>query len=213
MKEPASPPARPPRLAEGMIWLLTPAHSREPVLGDLAEEFCDISARQTPGRAQAWYWKQVLTSSPYLVNWQMRGSHWLAAFVALALGYLVLSVVLTGVFALFHQLYTVNFFQGMIALALGVRLGFEAIAMLAGGLAVGFILAQTEHNHWRHLAASLAIFAGLILWPSIFKLVAGTPIMPQLYVLSRAGMTLPLLVIGAVAGRNLAAFLVRRRSR
>jgi hypothetical protein len=203
---------RPPRLAEGMIWLLTPAHSREPVLGDLAEEYTDISQRQTQGQARAWYWNQVLTSLPHLLNWLMRGSQYLAGFVALALGYLVLGVALSVVFALFHQLYTLNLFQGMVVLALGVRLGLEALAMLGGSFAAGIILAQGDHLHWRRLTLILLLFAALILLPSLFRLATGTHFMPQPYLLARMAMTLPVLVIGAVAGRNLVRWFERRRS-
>ena len=59
-------PYRPPRLAEGLIVVLSPKNTRDAVLGDLAEEFetrCTISHRS----AWFWYCGQVVRSSPHLL--------------------------------------------------------------------------------------------------------------------------------------------------
>jgi predicted permease len=54
---------RPPRLAEWVITRTLPGgEDREVVLGDLAEEFDDITGRRGEGPARSWYWRQVLRS-------------------------------------------------------------------------------------------------------------------------------------------------------
>jgi putative ABC transport system permease protein len=53
---------RPPRLAERLVAWSAPAHDREAMLGDLAEELAVRADARGHVRAAAWYWRQALRS-------------------------------------------------------------------------------------------------------------------------------------------------------
>lgn len=53
-----------PRWAVQLLQRLAPLPNRDIVLGDFAEVYRHIVAREGRGRAQRWYWGQVLKSTP-----------------------------------------------------------------------------------------------------------------------------------------------------
>jgi len=52
----------PPKTAEFLIYIIAPNKAIEPMLGDLHEEFLEISCKHGLRFARFWYWKQVLSS-------------------------------------------------------------------------------------------------------------------------------------------------------
>jgi len=73
MNEESSHPPRAsgdlPRWAVQLLQRLAPLPNRDIVLGDFAEVYRHIVAREGRGRAQRWYWGQVLKSTPaFVVN-------------------------------------------------------------------------------------------------------------------------------------------------
>lgn len=58
----------PPKFAEYLLYFL-PKKNREPLLGDLEEEYHDIYARFGKSKAEFWYWGQVVRSFwPLITN-------------------------------------------------------------------------------------------------------------------------------------------------
>lgn len=67
-------PPHPPGLAKSILSFFLPAASREPILGDLEEEFTSrIFATSNFYEVYRWYWWQALQSS-CLFFWQQRGT-------------------------------------------------------------------------------------------------------------------------------------------
>lgn len=63
----------PPALASSILSFFLPASLREPVLGDLEEEFVARLLAGSVGQSNKWYWWQALQSS-CLFFWQQRGT-------------------------------------------------------------------------------------------------------------------------------------------
>lgn len=182
-----------------MHWL-TPAGLREPVLGDLEEEFHDQCSRSTPRAARAWYWDQVRRSSPHTIALLMRASRWLAVILAAGLGYAASGLLLTVFFALFRQAYEINLFQGVILLALGVRMGLELIALTSAGFLAGLVLATAERRGALMLAGTALLVALPVLVPDLLALQGVEVAIARNYVFTKIALGLPFLAVGAWLG-------------
>jgi putative ABC transport system permease protein len=68
----SSPPIVPPRLAQLLVKLASPADERSFVLGDFREAFEERAATMGPSGARAWYWREALRSIAPMVKrrWQ-----------------------------------------------------------------------------------------------------------------------------------------------
>jgi predicted permease len=66
------PLVTPPRAARGLLRIVLPDDHREPVIGDLDEEFLRRFPGRTSSKAGAWYWTQVVTSLPGAVRLRLR---------------------------------------------------------------------------------------------------------------------------------------------
>ncbi|GGF82129.1 hypothetical protein [Alteromonas lipolytica] len=53
----------PPRIAEAILAKILPETLREPLLGDLEEEFRDLQQNRSAVNCQLWYWRQALLTS------------------------------------------------------------------------------------------------------------------------------------------------------
>ena len=58
----------PPRIAEALLEKVLPADLKEPLLGDLEEEFQQIQFNQSKQACQIWYWRQALLTSFHFFN-------------------------------------------------------------------------------------------------------------------------------------------------
>lgn len=58
----------PPRLAEALLAKILPAHLKDPLLGDLEEQFREIQLKHNKQSCQLWYWRQALITSFHFVN-------------------------------------------------------------------------------------------------------------------------------------------------
>tara|TARA_A200000159_G_scaffold163265_1_gene189053 strand:- start:53 stop:712 length:660 start_codon:yes stop_codon:yes gene_type:complete len=58
----------PPRIAEALLEKVLPADLKEPLLGDLEEEFQQIQFNQSKQACQIWYWRQALLTSFHYFN-------------------------------------------------------------------------------------------------------------------------------------------------
>lgn len=66
---------RPPRLAKWILRHSLPHDHRDPVVGDLDEEFTrHVATSRYPSTSRLWYWTQVLTSLPGA--WRLRQRRW-----------------------------------------------------------------------------------------------------------------------------------------
>jgi predicted permease len=70
-----SPAPAPPRIAEFLVWLVSPRAERDFVVGDFREMFEDRVARVGVRGARRWYWRETLRSlGPIMHNrWKSRG--------------------------------------------------------------------------------------------------------------------------------------------
>jgi hypothetical protein len=64
---PEARPDRPPPVAFWFVSLVVSGPSAEALLGDLLEEFCDLSTRRGVAVARRWFWRQSLKTIPYCV--------------------------------------------------------------------------------------------------------------------------------------------------
>lgn len=58
----------PPRIAEALLERVLPVDLKEPLLGDLEEEFQQIQFNQSKQACQIWYWRQALLTSFHYFN-------------------------------------------------------------------------------------------------------------------------------------------------
>lgn len=193
-------PPRPPRLAELLVQVLTPEDSRDPVLGDLLEVFAEKCAHETLTAARAWYWRQALSSLPYLTAWRMRGSRVLASLMALLVSYLVLAASLALFFLLFRQAYAFNLFQGAVLLALGVRLALECLAFFAGGAILGLVMATSGWREARFVGLVALVLCGLVFLPDLLAIAEAEQEVARVYLYARIAGGLPVLVTGTWIG-------------
>lgn len=59
---------RPPRLAAWLVELFAPAKEAESILGDLQEEFSDLTSRSGVRFARRWYWRQCVKTVFHLAG-------------------------------------------------------------------------------------------------------------------------------------------------
>jgi hypothetical protein len=78
--------ARPPRLAAWLVDLFASADHAESLLGDLSEEFSDITSKSGVVCARRWYWRQAATTIADLSGVGFRLAPWSLAG-ALLLGF------------------------------------------------------------------------------------------------------------------------------
>jgi hypothetical protein len=63
-----APPPRPPRLAAWLVELFASAQRAESILGDLSEEFSDITSKSGVVSGRRWYWRQSLKTILHLTG-------------------------------------------------------------------------------------------------------------------------------------------------
>jgi hypothetical protein len=78
-----APFARSPRLAAWVVELFTSANQAQAILGDLAEEFSDMTSKSGVLSARRWYWRQSLRSIAHLAGSSIRTAPWSLAGVVL----------------------------------------------------------------------------------------------------------------------------------
>ncbi len=94
----------PPGKARIMLSFFLPATLREPVLGDLEEEFASrLYASNSLASVHRWYWRQALTSS-CLFFWQQRGSVMAYLISVIFFGLMFALAVATGGYGLWYIL-------------------------------------------------------------------------------------------------------------
>jgi hypothetical protein len=71
-----APFARPPRLAAWVVDLFASASQAQAILGDLAEEFADMSSQSGVLSARRWYWRQSLETIAHLAGAALRVAPW-----------------------------------------------------------------------------------------------------------------------------------------
>jgi hypothetical protein len=74
----------PPRLAAWLVDAAAPRPDAEAVLGDLAEEFAAIEAREGPAPAKRWYWRQTPATVWHLSIGEFRRGPWVLVGVGVA---------------------------------------------------------------------------------------------------------------------------------
>jgi hypothetical protein len=79
---------RPPSIATWLVNLFAPAEG-ESILGDLLEEYSDVSSKSGVTFAQRWYWRQTRRTIAHLVGNAFRAAPWLIA--AIVIGGLLLN--------------------------------------------------------------------------------------------------------------------------
>lgn len=74
---------RPPRIAAWLLTLFTSSEEDEGILGDLLEEFSQLTSKSGIAFARSWYWRQTLKSLVHLAASGFRSSPWSTAAVVL----------------------------------------------------------------------------------------------------------------------------------
>jgi hypothetical protein len=59
-------PVRPPLVAQALLQFFADSDETDSILGDLAEEFAQVSSRSGAAFARGWYWRQALKTVPHL---------------------------------------------------------------------------------------------------------------------------------------------------
>ena len=197
----------PPGLATRILALAANAHDRSTVLGDLHEEFVQRSQSSTR-KARAWYWQQVVLSTPYLIRQRMRLS---AVFSVVAtLVVTSLAFVLISLWDLYVARKTAQFLAQQIANPplLVIRLLYFLV-QLSGTAVVGAMVAHTLYFKDRKFSENtitrLLPTALLILAASVGTWVASGGNLPASYLALRVGLSIPALVLGARLVTNHAA--------
>ncbi len=79
---------QPPRIAAGLVNLFTPAKDADLIIGDLHEEFSQLTSTSGVAVARGWYWRQALKTIAHLVCTAFRTSPW-STTAAVAGGFLL----------------------------------------------------------------------------------------------------------------------------
>ncbi|MGB8457833.1 MAG: permease prefix domain 2-containing transporter [Candidatus Acidiferrum sp.] len=68
--------AHPPRIASWLVELFAPAEQAESILGDLLEEFSDLTSKSGLASARRWYWRQSAKTIVHLFGTGLRIAPW-----------------------------------------------------------------------------------------------------------------------------------------
>ncbi|HEV2196134.1 MAG TPA: permease prefix domain 2-containing transporter [Candidatus Acidoferrum sp.] len=82
------PLPRPPWLAAWLVELFTPAEQADSILGDLHEEFSEVTSKSGVAAARRWYWRQSVKTICHLSGAAFRNAPWSIAGIVL-LGFLL----------------------------------------------------------------------------------------------------------------------------
>lgn len=191
-----SPIYRPPKMAETLIGLSTPAHLRDPLLGDFAEEFWRLCQKHNKSQANKWYWQQALRSLPHLIPASIHSNAFLIGLAMVGIVYLLFRVWLNFAFGIFRRLYDSDIFHGSILAALSTRLSIELIGFLLAGAIIQFGLYIFRHRARMNNTWPLLLFATALILPSLITL-SDAPKVMVIYSLARAVLAVPALFAGA----------------
>jgi hypothetical protein len=78
----------PPRIAIRLLSLFATSEEAESILGDLLEEFSQLTAKSGVAAARRWYWRQTMKTIAHLIGIGFRGAPWATA-AAVAGGFLL----------------------------------------------------------------------------------------------------------------------------
>lgn len=92
--------SQPPRLIEKFLHWSLPEELKEPVLGDLAEEYSELLAIQ-PMRANYWYTRQALRTSLQFLTQTRRGVIMFLLSVVVFIGFVVMTMIQGGDLSMF----------------------------------------------------------------------------------------------------------------
>lgn len=91
----------PPRLAEALLEKVLPVQLKEPVLGDLEEEFHQIQLSRSKQACQLWYWRQALITSFHYANQTQKALIMFVVSVVLFAALTLFAMELSGGVAMF----------------------------------------------------------------------------------------------------------------
>src|SRR5882724_6347978 len=75
---------QPPRIATALVNLFTPSGGGESILGDLLEEFSQLSSKSGVVVARRWYWRQTVKTIAHLFFTGFRVAPWSTTAVVVA---------------------------------------------------------------------------------------------------------------------------------
>lgn len=143
----------PPRVAEGLLYLILSGQDSDSVVGDFAEIFFQQIKEKGVLRARLWYWLEIVRSGPELLSWKLtlqlermfqmtihqsynKFAVWLGAVALLPALFLVIPGVLQSVFGLLGPNQAVDVFFTRMPL---LQRLFSPFVVL-GGLLLAFVL-------------------------------------------------------------------------
>ncbi len=142
---------KPPKLASNILMLCLPAHLKQPVLGDLEEEFKGLEkSKRGKISADYWYWKQAIKSALIYI-WQGRGST-----MAYLLGFLFfvaimfLEMLISGHLSTFYNVPSM-----VVVLPPAIALGIAATSV--SSLKLAFRLAFSDEDNIEKTDARRAV--------------------------------------------------------
>lgn len=133
----------PPRVATGLLSFFLPASLREPILGDLEEEFTHLLLSSgSAARGLRWYWWQVVKNAGHFF-WEQRGTA-MAYLISVAFFIFMLGlVVLTSGFGQWYLMPPVIILTVPTSLLLGI--GATSIKAAKNAISLSFS-ESTEHS-------------------------------------------------------------------
>lgn len=190
----------PPTFATSLLELLIVSSDRAELLGDLQEEFANISLR-SPAAARSWYWRQAALSAPYFLLKRFQSSHVKKITVALV------AAVVTYLFIKYWDVFLAraavrglasNTDGWSVSVLRSFYLLVQMLGVAIGGGAIAALTFEKQRSFIKNALARLAPISLLIFAPKLYALIDPTSTYPTSYKLIWIMLAVPSLVLGAL---------------
>jgi hypothetical protein len=165
--------ARPPRMAAGLVHLFAPGDQAETILGDLLEEFSDVTGKAGAGAARRWYWRQTAKTIPHVIAGGFCTAPWSLTAIVLS-GFLLAGFTsgfaeqtIVGVLHLLRHHVTPFYNDAQMARYLFLLNNSVLVARLLMSLIIGSLVAIAAKGREMLATISLALVCALILGAQI----------------------------------------------
>lgn len=192
----------PPKAAEFLLKLSVSEQDRDAIIGDLNEAYAEKSEASESG-ARSWYWKQAVTSLPFLLWRRASGSSLFPiAAILFVTAFAFAFVAIWDVHAARRLARFVNIRAADVPLE-HIRLIYFGAYMLGAAIAGG-IIASTIFTRRRTFIVNTALFLGpimaVIFTDSLIRFWFSDSPSAASYFWQRVGMAFPALICGAFIG-------------
>ena len=194
-------PVCPSRIQRRLMWLISPRHLRNELLGDMEEEFHGIASRVSPAAASRWYRRQLVRSAGPLLGQRLRACRpelvTLGAFLGYWAFYCCELMAMRALAAVSQSGIDSTFVARNLLLVLGI----EVLALAAAGIAIGLVVGLAKSARHVQALATVALTATFVV-PTVINTFRYPDAVPIELRIAFALLAFPLIATGAALGRR-----------